>query len=297
MEVKAMREGVTCILGKTVKWKRLGSESNQTLVLLHGLGRNMNQWNPVAEALSEHFDVFLFDLPGYGGSQDFEPTEINITFPIWMMDRLFEKIGISNIIVAGESFGGLLALEYALKRPENVSKLVLMDSAGLGREICLNYRLTTLPAIGEAFISENIKHPGVEGIPLTTVPLLRILGNVIRFGISKLFRRSISVSREEDNNLKLLRYGVGLFGQKTSIRRDGKLKNIKTPTLIFHALDDAIFPSSQALRAYRCLPNAWGNSPVFFKQGGHFPLESENEEIAVRNVKTFVNTLVEFAYA
>src|SRR3990167_3272618 len=296
-----MIEGVSIVLNKRIKWKRMGDANNPTLVLLHGLGNNMSQWKDVEERLSQYFDIFMFDLIGFGGSDDFEETELNISFPIWLMDELFTEFGIKKPILLGESFGGLLALEYTLKRQENVSKLVLMDSAGLGREICLKYRLSTLPVLGEAFVSEDANYPGVEGIPIKPGSLFRIFSNIIRFAFVKIIlRRPIQLDREEKNNLKLLRHGVNLFGQKPTIRRDKKLKQLKIPVLVLHGLEDVIFPLLQPVKAFGVFPNTWGNFPIFFKGGGHNPLNLDRYKdklLAKENIEKFVVSVIEFGLA
>lgn len=296
-----MEEGVTRVLNKTIKWKRVGDRKNPTLVLLHGLGNNMSQWNDVVGPLSEHFDVFLFDSIGYGGSDDFEPTEVNVSFPIWLMDELLTKFDIKKPILLGESFGGLLALEYTLKRQNKVSKLALMDSAGLGRDICLKYRLSTLPIFGEAFVLEDSRHPAIDGIPVKPVSIFRIFGNIMRFAFIKfVLAKPIKLDREKTNNLRLLRYGVGLLGQKPTIRRDKKLNELKIPVLILHGLDDAIFPLLQAIKAFEGISDTWGDSPVFFKGGGHNPLNIDrykDKALAKYNIEKFVKTVVEFGHA
>lgn len=294
-------QGTTWILNKRVHWKRFGDKDNPTLVLLHGLGRNMTQWKDVVEPLGEHFDVFLFDFLGYGGSDDFELTELNLSFPIWVMDELFRKFGIETPILLGESFGGLLALEYTLKRPGNVSKLALMDSAGLGKSITVKYRLATLPILGEALMVENYRYPYVDGIPLKPMAVLRVIANTIRFWIVEaVFRKTVKTSREVRNNLKLLRFGVNIFGQKKSVRRDSRLKDVSIPVLIMHGVEDDIFPYSQALMAYNQLTNAWGNGPVFFQGGGHFPLNLnryKDRALGRTNLKKFLSVVIEFGLA
>ena len=287
------------ILNKNIFWKRFGDPSKPTLVLLHGLGRSMEQWRFVVEELSKHFDVFLFDLVGYGASDDFEPAEINVSFPIWLMDELFAKFKIERPILLGESFGGLLALEYTLKRQQNVGKLVLMDSAGLGREISIRYRIATIPIVGEAIVLEDHRNAGHEGINFKdpyAVP--RMVFNLIRFAYLRLFKPGDPnriLTRSDFNNLRLLRYGVGIFGQKYTIRRERQLKRIKIPTLIMHGLEDKIFPSYQAVRAYEQLPNPWGNGPVFFKEGKHFPLGDRADEVLdYVNIRKFLDIVVEF---
>jgi pimeloyl-ACP methyl ester carboxylesterase len=102
------------------------------LVLLHPLGLSRVAWDPVLDALAEHFDVLAVDLPGHGGSApvppDVEP------HPAWLaaaVAGLLDELGIDRPHVAGNSLGGWVALELAALRP--VASLTLLAPAGLWR--------------------------------------------------------------------------------------------------------------------------------------------------------------------
>jgi len=102
------------------------------LVLLHPIGLSRRAWDPVVPALAERFDVIAVDLPGFGDSAPLpttvEPTAAAIaTSVVGFLDSL----GISTPHVAGNSFGGWVALELAGLRP--VASLALLSPAGLWR--------------------------------------------------------------------------------------------------------------------------------------------------------------------
>jgi len=277
---------------------RVGNPENPTLVLLHGLGRSKQQWDPVVYEFSKNFDVFTFDLPGFGGTGDLEPSEIDISFPVLLMDQLFRKLGIERPILVGESFGGLLALVYAHQMQESISKLGLMGSAGLGHRITYKYRFATIPVLGEAIVLEDSRRPDRDGINFKDLRVLaRLLFNTIRFSVfrnTKFGDPSQVLERSDYTNVRLLRYGVGLRGQKETINRLSYLESIEVPTLVMHGADDGIFSIKQATRAYGLFPNAWGDGPVVFKNGAHFPLENKDGTLNHENIAKFIRIVTKF---
>ncbi len=110
--------------GVNVNYIREGNKKGQAVVLLHGWGQNIQMMRPIGDNLMDK-DVIIIDLPGHGKSD--EPKEI------WLLDdfvemihSLLEKLGISNPVLIGHSFGGKISLMYASKY--DVKKLILFGS-------------------------------------------------------------------------------------------------------------------------------------------------------------------------
>lgn len=288
--MRGVEEGFLKVLNRTIYYRRAGDKNNPTLVLIHGLGRDLHQWDFVFDSLSKDFDVVVFDLLGYGLSGDLDDIEINITFPMWVMERLFDELGLKDIILLGESFGGLLALEYTIKNPyskvcsNRVKKLIVMDSAGLGRKICWNWRLATIPILGEAIIETDATYPDHDGIPLKQFGVsFKLFINFLKYTFlrwTKWGRVKDVLPREDYNNIRLLRYAVNIFGQRDVINRFGMLDKINVPTLILHGSEDNIFPPKQAKRAYKKLKKTLRDKVFlhFFVDATHFPAEDSTKE-------------------
>src|SRR5690606_8268421 len=62
------------------------------------------------------------------------------------------RVGVERCTVLGTSFGGLAALRLAQRRPERVERLVLLDAAGLGRDLPVLVKLTCVPLLGPALL-------------------------------------------------------------------------------------------------------------------------------------------------
>jgi pimeloyl-ACP methyl ester carboxylesterase len=103
----------------------------ETIVLIHGLATNAGYFRYNVPALARHYRVIAVDLPGYGRSDKSKEFPYTLTFYAASVARLIEELGIQPAIVGGHSMGGQIAMILALQRPELVSRLVLIDPAGI----------------------------------------------------------------------------------------------------------------------------------------------------------------------
>jgi pimeloyl-ACP methyl ester carboxylesterase len=90
--------------------------SGEPLVLMHGIGSRWQMWEPVMGRLAEHHDVIAVDLPGFGASPMPPPgTPAGIDSQVTLVSEFFAQLGVERPHVAGNSMGGLLALEMAAR--------------------------------------------------------------------------------------------------------------------------------------------------------------------------------------
>lgn len=123
--------------------ERLGEETDNTLVMLHGYGAGLGFYYRNFEALSrkEHWKVYALDLLGMGRSTrpafkiNAKDKEGKITeAENWFIDALEEwriKRGLERFTLLGHSLGGYLATAYALKYPGRLNKLILASPVGI----------------------------------------------------------------------------------------------------------------------------------------------------------------------
>ncbi len=103
--------------------------SGPPLVYFHSAGGETD-WFPFAEQLAKHYTVYLPAHPGFALSTGLEETR-DIYDYAWHYVDLFEKLNLTNVPIVGLSLGAWLACELAVLRPQLVSKLVLVNAAGL----------------------------------------------------------------------------------------------------------------------------------------------------------------------
>jgi len=96
------------------------------LLLIHGLGANLEMWYPQIPFFSRYFPVIVIDLPGSGESKDISP-EYSIELFADLINVEMKKFGINKLNIMGISLGGLVALEYTYKYPGEVDKMILLS--------------------------------------------------------------------------------------------------------------------------------------------------------------------------
>ncbi|HHY21888.1 MAG TPA: alpha/beta hydrolase [Bacilli bacterium] len=111
----------------------------QDVLLLHGWGANIQTFAPVHQFLSRQFRVFSIDFPGFGES-DPPPEQWGVYDYTAFLDKFIKKIGITNPILVGHSFGGRVSIVYSSMYGP-VKKVILVDSAGIKPKRKLNYYL------------------------------------------------------------------------------------------------------------------------------------------------------------
>ncbi|GAA3439176.1 alpha/beta fold hydrolase [Kutzneria kofuensis] len=99
----------------------------EPLVLLHPLALSGELWTPLAEALSDEFQVFALDLRGHGDSAwDGKPFTISDLADD--VGRTLDALDLPSASLLGLSMGGSVAVDFAGRFPERVRSLVLADT-------------------------------------------------------------------------------------------------------------------------------------------------------------------------
>ncbi len=127
------------------------------LLLLHDLiAGSLVAWAPNIEPLSQKHTVYALDIPGRGDS---EKPNIDYQVPIAapFILQFIETLGIERASLASCSIGGMIALRTALAFPGQVDKLVLVNAAGLGRELTFQVRLMSLPLVREILDNPSLR--------------------------------------------------------------------------------------------------------------------------------------------
>jgi pimeloyl-ACP methyl ester carboxylesterase len=217
----------------------------EPLVVIHGGGGDARTWwNNITE-LAGKYTVYAPDLPGYGGS---EPLNGSYYIPelSGFIDEFARQLGLEEFYLMGHSLGGGVALDYALKRPCKVRKLVLVSSLCLGEEIAFWVRLLSLPAL-------------MRSIGALIIPVLK----GIRWIAGQLNPARLIMS------LSPAAMAVGgnitTFKKQTHVLKD-RLAEVAMPTLLVWGGRDPIVPVGQAYKAARTIPDC---RVKVFKRRGH----------------------------
>jgi len=118
--------------GVHIRYQEFGS--GRPLVLAHGFSASLDMWWPQVDALAQSHRLVVWDARGHGASS--APRERTAySMPVLAADLrcLLERIeAVDDAAIGGISFGGQIALQYAIEHPLDVRALILSDSTTRG---------------------------------------------------------------------------------------------------------------------------------------------------------------------
>jgi pimeloyl-ACP methyl ester carboxylesterase len=115
--------------GQRIHYLKAGH--GDSIVLVHGGASDSRDWINTMKALSPYHSLYAPDMIGFGQSARSKDGYYLSDFTDFLLG-FFEKQGLDRVHLVGHSLGGRICLDIALRHPEKVHKLVLVDSAGLG---------------------------------------------------------------------------------------------------------------------------------------------------------------------
>ncbi|MEU0035236.1 alpha/beta fold hydrolase [Streptomyces sp. NPDC006333] len=146
----------------TVSYARVGT--GEPLLLLHGIGHHRQAWDPVVHILAAEREVIAVDLPGFGASPalpDGLTHDLGTVVPV--LGALCEALELDRPHVAGNSLGGLLALE--LGREKLVRSVTALSPAGFWTTAERRYAFGVLMAMRLG--ARRLPLPAVERLSRT----------------------------------------------------------------------------------------------------------------------------------
>lgn len=256
----------------------------QTVVLLHGGSADAAHvsWGPVMASWAPHFRLVAPDFPGYGESSQ-PPWPGSVASLTRFLEDFTAALNLDRFALVGLSMGGMVAINFALNRPDRIQRLVLVDSAGLDKRI--------------RWI--RLIYPTVRAKPLYTLMLrLRRFActrpRLVRFGMRQIMCACNPPSPElmEAVSRELRRPGLAwqAFLENelcwSGFRHDfsAKLGRIQAPTLIVHGENDPIIAVAHARKAHLRIPNS---TLRVFANCGHWPPREKPEQFS-RTVLQFL---------
>ncbi|HEX5159434.1 MAG TPA: alpha/beta hydrolase [Ktedonobacterales bacterium] len=123
------REGYAPVEGAALYYRDIGQ--GQPIIILHGgPSFDHNYLLPDLDRLADAFRLIYYDQRGRGKSAwSVQPAAVSLQSEMDDLEALRAHLQLEQAALLGHSWGGLLALEYALRHPERVSRLVLLNTA------------------------------------------------------------------------------------------------------------------------------------------------------------------------
>lgn len=142
------------VKGTYVNYVQYGNETGKDIVLLHGWGQNIEMMDPIGKGMQNKFRITIIDFPGFGKSPE-PPYGFSVFDYYEILDELLENLNIKEPILIGHSFGGRIAIIYAVNK--KVSKLVLMGTPFRRTNKKANYKLKVLKIVRKTPIIKNFE--------------------------------------------------------------------------------------------------------------------------------------------
>lgn len=260
------------INGNRLAVEAFGAKDAPVLIAHHGAPGLGSRAEPRATfgPLSDTYRVIVFDARGSGESEGKPP----FTHEQWAadVDALREWSGAEQIIMAGGSYGGFIAMEYAVRYPDRVRALVLRDTspdnsnAELSRENALKSSRVTVDIemldridAGQVHDNDDLRNCWREILPLYD----------FHYDPAAVEQKVAATPYRFETHNFAFSHNLPHYDLKP------ELPKVTAPTLIMVGRTDWITPVSCSEKIAELIPNS---ELVVFEESGHSPQIEQHEE-------------------
>ncbi|MER6206146.1 alpha/beta fold hydrolase [Streptomyces sp. NPDC001073] len=250
----------------TVSYARVGR--GEPLLLLHGIGHHRQAWDPVVDVLATERDVIAVDLPGFGASPAL-PEGLSYDLPTTaaVFGAFCEALELDRPHVAGNSLGGLMALELA--REKLVRSVTALSPAGFWSQAERRYAFGVLLTMRQ--IARRMPLPLVEKLARTAVGRTALTSTIY----ARPGRRSPEAVVAETLALVNAPGFDDTLRAGTSVRFTDDLPGI--PVTVAWGTQDRLLLRRQGVRAKRLMPRS---RLVRLPGCGHCPMNDDPALVA-----------------
>jgi pimeloyl-ACP methyl ester carboxylesterase len=256
------------------------------LALMHG-GPGADLYTMMSfKPCADQFSLVFYDHRCNGRSEGAEVSTLTWENLTADADALREKLGFEKWAVLGHSFGGYVALEYALRYPNRLSHLVLVDTGGDSRWAMENGPKVLAQRGFPPKIIE-LAHRFLNGLiePGEMFSDLMKLGKAYVYHVSpRQMPHMILTGLQTKLRPEALIYSSTHFLKGWSVM--GRLKEIKVPTLIMAGRQDFLFPPEHQAELAAGIPNS---RLVIIDRAGHSVHDEQPIEVQ-RVLRDFLAT-------
>ncbi|WP_284124760.1 alpha/beta fold hydrolase [Parerythrobacter aestuarii] len=257
-----------------------GNSDAPVIVLLHGSNADLATWQPWTEALRQDYRVIRFDQIGHGLTGPAIDDDYAGDRFVETVHLVADKLDLDRFVLAGNSMGGSIAMAYALRHPEQLSGLVLVDAGGspIRREGGGNlaFTIARMPVVGPV-MSQMLPRSLVERSLSQSVSNQDIITDAM-------IDRYWEMARYPGNRAATR----ARFIQPYRIFDAEQVAQVRVPTLVMWGEDDALIPFEAANWYVRHLPNA---TLASYRGIGHIPME-EAPERSVSDLRNWLDTVL-----
>ncbi len=230
------------------------------LLMLHGGSGPVSQM-PFADRLAEHFEIFAPVHPGFDGSRIPERFD-NLEDLVYLYLDMMDALALKSAVVMGNSLGGWLAAEIAVRNLQRISKLVLVDAVGIkpGRREERD--------IADVFATSQAELARLTWYDPSLAP-----------DVTKMTEAQLKIVA--GNRVALSLYGWDPYLHNPKLRY--RLHRITVPTLFLWGASDGLVKPAYGKAFCEMIPGA---KMIVIDKAGHAP-HAEQPELFVKHVLDF----------
>jgi 2-hydroxy-6-oxonona-2,4-dienedioate hydrolase len=242
------------VRGQKIAYYQAGKGS--TVILIHGLGADSRHWAASIDALSQNFRVIALDQIGYGQSEKPLMRYTVENFSDYL-DGFLQVLKISKASLVGNSLGGWVALDFTIRHPQRVEKLVLVDAAGLRPTTALK-----MPEGGQKTLS-----------PLNTHWFFDLMEANKQWATTDLGPNAFERHVQNGDSYTVASSVAEMITGRDF--EDKKLGKVHVPTLIIWGRDDVLIPLPMGEKLHQGIA---GSQMVVIDGTGHIPMVGKPAE-------------------
>ncbi|HEX9253786.1 MAG TPA: alpha/beta fold hydrolase [Ignavibacteriaceae bacterium] len=278
-------EGLKEINSTQLFFKVIGN--GEPLLIVHGgpgLGHDY-LFEPFKQ-LADNNTLIFFDQRGCGRSEQLNTSDsVDMNTLVDDIEQIRKEFNISKLNLAGQSWGALISIEYTVKYPENVSKLLLLEPAPGSNEYLGEFQQTIMNRLSQndkESIAELSQNPKLKFDPILFDEFMSL-----RFKGYSLDTTFVSkMHMDYFDSLRVLKFfsSAAKFGPYLmNFNLYEKMKSINCPTLIIHGENDPI-PNDAIKKMGSNIKNA---ELHIIKDSGHF-VHIEKPKVYFELIRSFL---------
>jgi len=288
-DVMAPWEGLKTINGSQLYVKAVG-EGDPVLVIHGGPGWDHSIFLPHVQPLSSDFRLIFFDQRASGRSSiaDVDPADMTIPQFLEDIDGLRQEFGLETVTLMGHSFGGRLAMQYAIAYPDRVKSLILVNPTAASSEYVDRVNKTMQERMTPADRMERDRLVAAGALkgesPELFTQLMRIFLSTNFHDPARAGSLNLYVPDRFEARGEMIE---ALSTNASPYDFHAELPRIRVPTLILRGDSEAL-PMQATARIHESIASS---RLVEFKDCGHFPFVERTAEFlkAVRSFRDDVN--------
>src|SRR4051795_1753119 len=231
------------------------------LVLIHGLGASWQSWLEQVPDFSRDHRVVAMDLPGFGCSE-MPAEDISIEYYAKWTFSFLDSLGIESAALVGNSMGGFISAEMAIREPDRVQRLAVVSAAVFWQTYRRAQPLLQAARLSDAIVARALTRAtdGIATRPRLRSWALATAGFRYPHLISKeLSHEMVRSARRTDGFLPGLE-------ALADFPLEEELPKISCPALIVWGAHDTLVPVKDAKRMEDLIPDS---RRVVFERTGH----------------------------